>query len=99
MKKGDMVTVIMSRNDVFPFQNSPRFEATIKYYPCAAGEEYVFVVDGKEVHINPSATDFIGYVVCPEESETPTEADKRIWEMIEQAAKDYVSPDTHQETQ
>jgi hypothetical protein len=61
---GDTVTVCMARNDCFPFQSSPRFEATITYIPGATGDcwQVVEAENGFVVLINPEASDFIGFV-------------------------------------
>ena len=57
---GKPCTVAMSRNDVFEWQQSPRFEAILTYVPQDVGDCFYFKVGNRVVAINPLSADFVG---------------------------------------
>ncbi len=71
LERGDPITVVMARNDVFPFQSGPSFDAVLVYSPGGPGDSLIVRVDVDapppfgtqryhgEVYLNPSASDFI----------------------------------------
>ena len=56
----EFVWVVMSRNDCFGFQTSPRFVAKIIYKPFNIGDWWYFTRFGVDFAINPMSSDFIG---------------------------------------
>ena len=68
---GPAVTVVMSRNDHFPWQTAPHFEATLVRASRGAGDTFSFLVeieneDGSEgieriIEINGNSAEFVGY--------------------------------------
>ncbi len=69
---GPRVTVVMSRNDIFPWQTAPHFEATLVRASRGAGDTFSFLVDVENeddpeeyieriIEINGNSTEFVGY--------------------------------------
>ncbi|MCK5653171.1 MAG: hypothetical protein KAJ42_17415 [Gemmatimonadetes bacterium] len=68
---GPMVTVVMSRNDHFPWQTAPHFPATLVRASRGAGDTFSFLVeieaeDGGDnieriIEINGNSAEFVGY--------------------------------------
>mgnify|MGYP000848886851 CR=1 FL=1 len=59
MKIGEKCVVVMSRNDVFEWQLSPRFEAILTHVPQDVGDCFYFKVGNRVVVINPLSADFV----------------------------------------
>lgn len=63
IEPGDKVVVSMSRNDCFPFQSAPSFEARILHTPAISGLTLWYLQVGESVVIlNPCSSDFIGII-------------------------------------
>ncbi len=63
MHHNDEVTVVMDRNDIFPWQVGPSFSARYSYGPPNGpdhGVLYVTVEPVGEIMINPHSSAFIG---------------------------------------
>lgn len=60
IERGDVVTVVMSRNDVFPWQTAPRFTAVFQWAPAGEGGTYTLKAHGRILHLNGNSSDFIG---------------------------------------
>jgi hypothetical protein len=63
------VTVVMDRNDYFPWQNGPSFEARILSGPQGAGDTYKLSIPGSDrvLLLNGNGSGLIGmYVSRPE---------------------------------
>ena len=62
MKPGDLVAVVMTRNNVFPWQNAPSFAAVYQYGPSGPGDVFIVSVPGhtKELALNGNSLDFVG---------------------------------------
>ncbi len=69
---GPRVTVVMSRNDIFPWQTAPHFEATLVKASRGAGDTFSFLVDVENednpeeyieriIEINGNSSEFVGY--------------------------------------
>ena len=68
---GPEVVVVMSRNDIFPWQTAPSFPATLVRQSRGAGDTFSFLVeifneDGSDnleriVEINGNSSEFVGY--------------------------------------
>ena len=59
--KGQLVNVVMSRNNVFDWQTSPTiYDCIIVAVPCATGDSWVFENGGVKFLVNPTGSDFIG---------------------------------------
>jgi len=68
---GPLVTVVMSRNDHFPWQTAPSFPATLVKASRGAGDTISFLVeieaeDGSDnieriIEINGNSSEFVGY--------------------------------------
>ncbi len=68
---GPLVTVVMSRNDHFPWQTAPHFQATLVKASRGAGDTFSFLVDvenedGSEgleriIEINGNSSEFVGF--------------------------------------
>ncbi len=68
---GPRVTVVMSRNDHFPWQTAPHFEATLVKASRGAGDTFSFMVtvwnddetEGIEriIEINGNSSEFVGF--------------------------------------
>jgi len=65
--EGDFVWVVMTRDDCFEFQKSPRFIAKILHTPSDTGDIWYFSRFGMRIAINPMSSDFIGLVPVVEE--------------------------------
>ena len=66
LTNGARVIVVMARNDIFPWQTAPNFEAIYVAAPNGPGDVFTVVRDGKQVAINGNAADFIAiYPVEP----------------------------------
>lgn len=62
LEKGDLVTVVMARNDVFPWQVGPSFKAVFRRWPQGPGDTYRLTVADTVVELNGNSTDFIALV-------------------------------------
>ncbi len=60
MNEGDQVTVVMSRNDVFPWQDSPSFEATLIRRPAGPGDTFAVQINSRIIQINGNSSEFVG---------------------------------------
>ncbi len=68
---GPLVTVVMSRNDIFPWQTAPHFEARMVRTSRGAGDTFSFLVsvqseDGEDyleriIEINGNSSEFVGF--------------------------------------
>lgn len=68
---GPLCTVVMSRNDHFPWQTAPHFQAVLVKASRGAGDTFSFIVnieneDGTEgleriIEINGNSAEFVGY--------------------------------------
>ena len=69
---GPRVTVVMSRNDHFPWQTAPHFEATLVRASRGAGDTFSFLVDVENqddpeeyveriIEINGNSSEFVGF--------------------------------------
>jgi hypothetical protein len=72
--KGDFVWVVMDRNDVFPWQDGPGFEAVFQYGPQGAGDTFHLLVAGPDAEdmplvLNGNSNAFIG--IMPIRAYTP----------------------------
>jgi len=76
-EEGDLITVVMARNDCFGFRLGPTFLATIEKVPYNTGDLWHIAVridhgiESKTVIIalNPMASDFIGFFTYQKEEE------------------------------
>ncbi len=60
IKKGMRVTVVMSRNNIFPWQEGMSFDATFEWPPDPPDNTYhVRLDDGMEVEINGNSAEFV----------------------------------------
>lgn len=68
---GARVIVVMERNDCFPWQTAPRFEATISHFPGGSGDTFrLHLDDGTEFALNGNGQSFVGLYALPT-SRTP----------------------------
>ena len=70
INSGDPILVCMTRNDIFPWQKSPSFEAIFHHAPAGAGDTFVIEINGKMLLLNGNSTDFIGIVQLPKEEDS-----------------------------
>lgn len=70
---GDAVVVVMARNNIFPWQNSPRFRAKFRQGPQGTGDTFMVDVPGVgTISINGNGADFTGiYPAAPSGEEAP----------------------------
>lgn len=61
-KEGKPCKVVMTRNDVFPWQRGPTFEAVLYATPYDPGDTYKLIVDGMRISLNPNCSDFVAIV-------------------------------------
>ncbi len=55
-----LVTVHMTRNSVFPWQEANFFTGVLIKEPVATGDVYVVDIGGRRVVLNPNSSDFVG---------------------------------------
>ena len=68
--RGEKVVVVMTRNNIFPWQTAPCFDAFYAGGPNGPGDThrfYVRVGDVIEIAINGNSLDFIGFYPRPDE--------------------------------
>lgn len=71
MTKGDPIIVVMTRNDVFPWQVGPTFPATFYYASQGAGDTYKVAVESiGDVYLNANSSDFVGIYLDEEKYRT-----------------------------
>lgn len=71
MTKPKVVTITMSRNNVFPWQSAPSFEATLLRGPDGPGDTFKLDVAGRFVEINGNSAEFVGVTHEPRSAHRP----------------------------
>lgn len=60
MTRGTRVRVVMTRNDVFPWQRGCSFEAVFDGGPSGPGDTYrVTLASGHPLHLNGNSAEFV----------------------------------------
>lgn len=60
MDRGDRVQVVMSRNDIFPWQSGPRWEGTLVWTPSGPGDVFVVRIEQPEREFAPDISEYVG---------------------------------------
>ena len=78
MARGKLVRVVMSRNDVFVWQNGPSFVGRLIHQPQDTGDWFHFDVHGVGVvKLNPMSVEFVGIVEEKQDANEASYADLR----------------------
>ena len=56
----DLVVVVMTRNDCFPWQKGPSFSATFHDGPQGAGDTFTLKVGARLLYLNGNSEAFVG---------------------------------------
>ncbi len=64
---GERVKVVMARNDIFPWQNGPTFEAIFQSGPSGPGDTYSVTAtdEALRIDLNGNSADFIAIYQPP----------------------------------
>lgn len=68
-RENKLCKVVMTRNNVFSWQRSPEFVATLYAQPYDTGDTFKFIVEGMHISINPNCSDFVGVVQDMEDND------------------------------
>lgn len=67
--RGTLVTVVMTRNDVFHWQRSCGFMAKVLHTPSGPGDCFILDIfeEGLSLNLNGNSSEFVGMYTEPEE--------------------------------
>jgi hypothetical protein len=60
LERGQVVRVVMTQNNIFPWQTEPAFSAIYISGPCGPSDTFSLDVAGTRLQLNGNSTDFIG---------------------------------------